>query len=192
AVRRDGAVKVDGVAVPYLRAASAIYMSGETPSGPKRSYGGALIVTLDFRPLLRRLCQNPYYLTYLTNKDGDFIAHPDPSVEFAFEENPPRHVGLPADFLEEMRQFELSRPLRGNASAVETTDMEAPGFQYQPPWHPPRPVFLLRLRVRDREQWQTANEVHAQLAEHLHKLRERGLLTCSPELYNLQESQAIY
>src|SRR5581483_3101722 len=33
AVRRDGAVKVDGVAVPYLQAASAIYMSGETPAG---------------------------------------------------------------------------------------------------------------------------------------------------------------
>lgn len=72
---------------PVLRIATPV----DAPDG---SRWGLAVVNLDLGPLLDEVRQDttPEGALYLVNAQGDFLLHPDPAREFAFEFGPPRRI----------------------------------------------------------------------------------------------------
>ena len=72
---------------PVLRVATPI----DDPQGRR---WGLAILNLDLRPLLEELRQSPILdgTLYVVNAEGDYLLHPDPSKEFAFEFGAPQRI----------------------------------------------------------------------------------------------------
>lgn len=71
---------------PVLRMGTSIYTSDHRRIG-------VLVVNLDFVEISHNFIKQDNAITYLmTNKDGDYLAHPNPELSFAFEFNLSRKI----------------------------------------------------------------------------------------------------
>ena len=73
--------------VPVLRAGVPIY----TADG---AVFGIVVINMDFSPILERLTlqQTPHQTIYVTNDQGDYLAHPDPGKTFGFDLGQPFRI----------------------------------------------------------------------------------------------------
>src|SRR5262245_1091417 len=182
AIRRNADARQAGAAIPVLRAAAPLFALDEGQDGSR--YAGALVVTLDFRPLAQALQRAARYLTYLTDEEGHFLVHPDAGQEFAFEADPaaPRIYDdlLPA--LAPLYQQADPPGVTLGAGAILTDSVRPRGFRYPDrpePWGPGETYYLLDLMATHPDEWKDQRDLQTRLAERLKELTAEGGVTAS-------------
>jgi PAS domain S-box-containing protein len=173
AVRRNGDVRENEQEVPVLRAAAPLFISDPAAAGGRR-YSGALLITLDFRPLTRSLCRSARYLTYLTDEQGHFLVHPDPTQEFLFERQQKAPRAQTALFPALAPFYERKAPpvTLGTGAGGPVRPR---GFRYpdQLAWKPTQPCYLVDLRAIHPQDWQERRTEQAALGRLLETMQAR-------------------
>ncbi|MBI1917277.1 MAG: PAS domain S-box protein [Planctomycetes bacterium] len=180
AVRRNADVRQGGKDVPVLRAAAPLFVADERRDGQRLA--GALVVTLDFRPLARALERSARYLTYLTDEEGRFLVHPDPGEAFAFERDAsaPRISDRLLPKLAPLYKQADPPGVTIGAGASLKEVLRPRGFRHPDapePWSPGEIYYLLDLRAIDPNDWKDQRDVQKRLDARLEELlgKEKGL-----------------
>ncbi len=184
AVRRTDDAKQAGQRVPVIRAAAPLFLR-------EGQFAGALVVTLDFRPLAKNLRRSVRHLTYLTDDRGRFLVHPEPKREFAFEDDPkapPIFDGLMPD-LKPLYEPGASL-LDGKTAGTGWSGAVRPrGFQYPDkprPWEAGETYCLVDLEAADPESWRGQALLQGRLAERLDELCRGGVILAASEVDTLE------
>ena len=159
AVRRTSDARIGGRDVPVLRAAAPLFAADQ--------YAGAVVITADFRQLSRGLRRSARHLVYLTDGQGQFLAHPDPDRAFAFERGKAPHIY--DELLPDLKQFYPS------AGVAAEKPSRWRGYRY--PGSDRSGVelgsyYLVRLEAARPDDWKQQKDVHEELDGYLAGLPE--------------------
>jgi PAS domain S-box-containing protein len=137
AIRKNDDAQIAGRAVAVCRAAVPLFLS---ENGRPR-YAGALVLTMDLRPVIQQLQRSAHLLTFLSNEKGHFLIHPKRAEEFTFEKS--ADAATVPTLLPELAPY-----YDGSAQQQRFRYPETGG-----PWKSPDTYYVVTLTIKDEDAW---------------------------------------